>query len=203
MKETSNSLLEAIQREINVLRSFRHANIICLIGYCLPPVQELRASGQRMKELCLVHELAPLGGLNGLLKDDDKASMMLWQYRLKTNIGVAKGLCCMHNNIPGRPAYHRDMKAANIAVMADYTAKIIDCGLSKYVPETSLEGLSMRSSGSKDICVQCTLPGICLMIVVAKSFHLGSLLAVCKDAQMGIEVGSIWRTSLTMRIIQF
>ena len=91
---------------------------------------------------------SPLGGLNGLLKDDHKASMMLWQYRLKIAIGVAKGLCCMHNNIPGRPAYHRDMKAANIAIMADYTAKIIDCGLSKYVPETSLEGLSMRSSAS-------------------------------------------------------
>ena len=147
-KKTSNILLEAIQREINVLRSFRHANIIRLIGYCLPPVQELRASGQRMKELCLVYELAPLGGLNGLLKDDYMASMMLWQHRLKIAIGVAKGLCCMHNNIPGRPAYHRDMKAANIAVMADYTAKIIDCALSKYVPETSLEGLSMRSSAS-------------------------------------------------------
>ena len=147
-KETSNGFLEAIQREINVLSTFRHANIIRLVGYCLPPVQELRASGQRMKELCLVYELAPLGGLNGLLKDDHKASMMLWQYRLKIAIGVAKGLCCMHNNIPGRPAYHRDMKAANIAIMADYTAKIIDCGLSKYVPETSLEGLSMRSSAS-------------------------------------------------------
>ena len=150
-KETSNGFLEAIQREINVLSSFRHANIIRLVAYCLPPVQELRASGQRMKELCLVYELAPLGGLNGLLKDDHKASMMLWQYRLKIAIGVAKGLCCMHYNTPGRPAYHRDMKAANIAIMDDYTAKIIDCGLSKYVPETSLEGLSMRSSATADM----------------------------------------------------
>ena len=146
--EVPNNFLEAIQREINVLSSFRHTNIICLVGYCLPPAQELRACGQRMKELCLVYELAPLGGLNGLLKDDHKASMMLWQYRLKIAIGVAKGLCCMHYNTPGRPAYHRDMKAANIAIMDDYTAKIIDCGLSKYVPETSLEGLSMHSSAS-------------------------------------------------------
>ena len=73
---------------------------------------------------------------------------MLWQYRLKIAIGVAKGLYCMHNNIPGRPAYHRDMKAANIAIMADYTAKIIDCGSSKYVPETLLQGLSMHTSAS-------------------------------------------------------
>ena len=73
--ETSNSFMEAIQREINVLSSFRHANIIRLVAYCLPPVQELRASGQRIKELCLVYELAHLGGLNGLLEDDDKASI--------------------------------------------------------------------------------------------------------------------------------
>ena len=143
-----NNFLEAIKREINVLSSFHHQNIIRLVAYCLPPTQELKNSEQRMKELCLVYELAPLGGLNALLKNDSKASMMLWQHRLNIAVGAAKGLCCMHNNIPDRPAYHRDIKAANIAIMDDYTAKIIDCGLSKYMPETSMEGLSLQSSGS-------------------------------------------------------
>ena len=140
-RDTPINFLDAIQREINVLSSFRHANIIRLVAYCLPPEEELR-----MEEVCLVYELAPLGGLNGLLEDDDKASMMLWQSRLNLAIGVAEGLNHMHNNIPGRPAYHRDIKIANIAVTADYTAKIIGYGLSKYGPETSLEGLSLHSS---------------------------------------------------------
>ena len=108
------NFLEAIKREINVLSSFHHQNIIRLVAYCLPPTQELKVSEQRMKELCLVYELAPLGGLNALLKNDSKASMMLWHHRLNIALGAAKGLCCMHNNIPDRPAYHRDIKAANI-----------------------------------------------------------------------------------------
>ena len=147
-EKVPNNFLEAIKREINVLSSFRHPNIIRLVGYCLPPTQGWKNSEQRMKELCLVYELAPLGGLNALLKNDSKASMMLWQHRLNIAVGAAKGLCCMHNNIPDRPAYHRDIKAANIAIMDDYAAKIIDCGLSKYVPENSTEGLSLQSSGS-------------------------------------------------------
>jgi serine/threonine protein kinase len=52
----------------------------------------------------------------------------------------------MHNHIPGSPAYHRDMKSANVALMADYTPKIIDCGLSKYVPDAGAGGMSIHST---------------------------------------------------------
>ena len=141
----SEELIQSIRREINVLTSFRHANIVRLVGYCLPPTGELRASEQRMKELCLVYELAPLGGLNALLRDDDRASELLWQYRIKIPLGVAKGLCYMHYNDPICPAYHRDIKSGNIALMPDFTPKIIDCGLSKYVPDSTLPGMSIQS----------------------------------------------------------
>ena len=141
----ANPFLLAIQREINVLSSFHHDNIVRLVGYCLPPTEELRASEQKMKELCLLYELASLGGLNTVLKDDCKACELLWQYRLKIAVGVAKGFCYMHNKNKDCPAYHRDVKAANIALMADYTPKIIDCGLSKYVADSSEAGMSMQS----------------------------------------------------------
>lgn len=140
------TFIQAIQREINVLSAFHHPNIIRLIGYCLPPTQELRASEQKMTELCLVYELASLGDLSSVLRDDEKASQLSWQNRLDVAVGVAKGLCCMHNPIAGSPAFHRDMKSANIALMADLTPKIIDCGLSKYVPDAGVVGMSNSSS---------------------------------------------------------
>lgn len=140
------SFIQAIQREVNVLSAFHHPNIIRLIGYCLPPNQELRISEQKMTELCLVYELASLGDLSSVLRDDVKAFQLSWQNRLDVALGVAKGLCCMHNPIAGSPAFHRDIKSANIALMADLTPKIIDCGLSKYVPDAGAIGMSNISS---------------------------------------------------------
>ena len=52
------AFIQAIKREITVLSAFHHPNIIRLVGYCLPPTQELRASEQKMTELCLMYELA-------------------------------------------------------------------------------------------------------------------------------------------------
>jgi serine/threonine protein kinase len=140
------AFIQAIQREINVLSAFHHPNIIRLIGYCLPPIEEVRASEQRMKELCLVYELAPLGGLNAVLKNDELASQLTWKDRLDVAIGISRGLSCLHNVVPGCPAFHRDVKAANVALMADFTPKIIDCGLSKYVPDGGTVGMSNLSS---------------------------------------------------------
>lgn len=140
------AFIQAIQREINVLSAFHHPNIIRLIGYCLPPIEVVRASEQRMKELCLVYELAPLGGLNAVLKNDEIASQLTWKHRLDVAIGISRGLSCLHNVVPGCPAFHRDVKAANVALMADFTPKIIDCGLSKYVPDGGTVGMSNLSS---------------------------------------------------------
>ena len=140
-------LIQSVKREINVLSSFHHLNIIRLVGYCLP---HCAISTSRASELCLVYELAPLGGLNARLRDDLHASQLLWQQRLKIAVGVVKGLCYLHNSIPGCPAFHRDVKSGNVALMADHTPKIIDCGLSKYVPDSAEQGMTIQSySGAK------------------------------------------------------
>jgi len=60
-------------------------------------------------------------------------------------LGIAKGLSYMHNRDSDRPAYHRDIKAANIALTPDLVPKIIDCGLAKYVPETKGAGMSIHT----------------------------------------------------------
>ena len=57
---------------------------------------------------------------------------------------MAKGLSYMHNRDPDRPAFHRDIKAANVALTEAFVSKIIDCGLAKYVPESSAGGKSLN-----------------------------------------------------------
>ena len=119
---------KAISSEINVLKSFSSCpNIIRLIGYCI-------AEGS-LKDCCLVYEFAPLGDLLSLLLSSERRSELLWQYRLKIALGIATGLNYLHKHDRDQPAFHRDIKSANIVLMDDFTPKIIDCGLSKYVPQ--------------------------------------------------------------------
>jgi Protein kinase domain len=144
-EEGSRELLRSIRQEVKLLSSLHHPNIARLVGHCLPPTEDMTMSEQMMKELCLVFELAPKGGLDSCLSDDAKSSDLLWQYRIKIAAGVAKGLCYMHNTTPGSPVYHRDMKSSNIALMASYDPKIIDCFLSEYVSAPATKGMSVIS----------------------------------------------------------
>jgi serine/threonine protein kinase len=138
-------LLHSIRNEVNLMSSLRHPNIARLVGHCLPPSKRLVISEQMMTELCLIYELAPKGGLGKCLRDYAESSDLLWQYRLKIAAGVAKGLCHMHNNIPGSPVFHRDMKSSNIVLMTSYDPKIINCSLSEYASAPSSTSTSVLS----------------------------------------------------------
>lgn len=119
-------ILQFIGKEIDEMAPFHHENIIRLMGYYLPPAEALSTSDKNMREVCLVLEYAPFGGLNSVLKDSEKAAKLKWHSRLKIATGVAKGLQYMHSGITNAPVYHRDIKSGHIALMADYTPKIID-----------------------------------------------------------------------------
>ena len=122
----------SMRREINALSSFHHINIIRLAGYCLPP-PDVSSS----RELCLVYEYAPLGNVAALLKNNNEAAQLKWRSRLKIAIGVAKGLCCVHNSNPDNPACHGDVNTANVVLAADHTPKIIGLRLSNCVLSAS------------------------------------------------------------------
>jgi serine/threonine protein kinase len=122
---------DAVRREINVLHSFHHPNIIRLLGYSMPLD---RAAAQASDTLCLVYEYAARGGLDKLLRDDGSARLLTWQLRIRIMLQIATALSFMHRRFSS-PAYHRDVKSANVVITDDLVAKLIDCGLSKYVPE--------------------------------------------------------------------
>ena len=138
---------QSMRREIEALSSFHHINVIRLAGYCLPASDVSSA-----RELCLVYEYAHLGNVAALLKNNNEAAQLKWRSRLKIAIGVAKGLCCVHNSNPDNPACHGDVKTANIVLTADHTPKIIGFRLSNCVLSASSTDKSMQPqsrSGAK------------------------------------------------------
>ena len=66
--------------------------------------------------------------------DDALARELTWGRRVRILYGIACALSCFHSRDEGT-ALHRDVKSANIALMLNYLAKLIDCGLSKLVPK--------------------------------------------------------------------
>ena len=126
---------DAVRREINVLRSFHHPNIIRLLGFSMPLD---RATAQSCDTLCLLYEYAARGSVDKMLKDDSSARLLTWQLRMRIMLQTATALNFMHKRFTS-PAYHRDVKSANVVITEDFTAKLIDCGLSKYVPEQGAE----------------------------------------------------------------
>lgn len=149
---TLKDVLKTVEREINVLSVFRNCqNIIRLIGYSsLSTGKEILEKRHRLGELCLVYEFADRGDLLHMLKSN--AVELVWQLRLRIAWGIAKGLNCLHLSDPGHPAFHRDVKSSNVVITSDLTPKLIDCGLSKYIPEVSAVGYNMSvftTSGMK------------------------------------------------------
>ena len=137
------SQADAVRREINVLRSFHHPHIIRLLGYSMPLD---RAAAQRSDTLCLVYEYAARGSLDKMLRDDVSARLLTWQLRIRIMLQIAIALNFMHKRFRS-PAYHRDVKSGNVVITDDFTAKLIDCGLSKYVPEQGADmGFSVAAT---------------------------------------------------------
>ena len=99
-------LLACVQREITFLRSFRHPNIIRLLGYSLPTERALQSS-EGIRTICLVYELADQGGLNRCIMDDEKAAQLSWQHRLRILCEISTALNYMHCRETNNPAYHR------------------------------------------------------------------------------------------------
>ena len=115
------AFIASFRREINVLSRFRHPNIVRLVGFSEP-------CPERREPPCLVYELLALGSLSNQLRDDGQAALLPWQTRVDILLQISTAINYLHCHNPGYPAYHRDIKADNIALSADYTAKLIDCG---------------------------------------------------------------------------
>jgi serine/threonine protein kinase len=141
--------MTSFRREVNVLSRFHHPNIVKLVG-C--------SEGDKA---CLVYELLALGGLNGILTDDLKARNLDWKTRVNVLLQVSTALNYLHRHNSGNPAYHRDVKAANIALTSTYEAKLIDCGLAKYVADDGTGGSIRTATGFRFGTIGYMCPSYC------------------------------------------
>mmetsp|Transcript_4055 Transcript_4055/g.9213 ORF Transcript_4055/g.9213 Transcript_4055/m.9213 type:complete len:241 (+) Transcript_4055:721-1443(+) len=115
---------KTFKQEINVLQRFRHPNIVRLFGISFSP----GPIGTQF----LVYELGDQLSLKDVLKNSSNS--LQWSQRLSILLDVSTGLNFLHTggNQSKYAVWHRDLKSANVIIMNNHSAKIIDCGLAKF-----------------------------------------------------------------------
>ncbi|KAI2493231.1 serine/threonine kinase [Fragilaria crotonensis] len=124
---TVNNIRDSFQKELSTLKRFHHPNIIVLYGYNL---------NVSLKDKFLVYEYAANGSLDGFLRDDGNRARLPADTRLSIMFEMARAVHFLHTGgCSGWKVFHRDIKSANICLAEDFTARLIDCGLAKFVPD--------------------------------------------------------------------
>lgn len=106
--------------EIGTLGHVCHRNVTALLGCCID------------NGLYLIFQFSSKGSVASVLHDD-KSPAMDWKTRHKIAIGTAKGLHYLHKSCPRR-IIHRDIKASNVLLTAEFEPQISDFGLAKWLP---------------------------------------------------------------------
>ncbi|XP_066318552.1 serine/threonine-protein kinase CTR1-like isoform X5 [Miscanthus floridulus] len=117
--------LKEFLREVAIMRSLRHPNIVLLMGAVTQP-----------PNLSIVTEYLSRGSLYRLLHRHGARENLDERRRLSMAFDVAKGMNYLHKRNP--PIVHRDLKSPNLLVDKKYTVKVCDFGLSRLKANTFL-----------------------------------------------------------------
>ncbi|KAL0351622.1 UNVERIFIED_CONTAM: Phytosulfokine receptor 2 [Sesamum calycinum] len=170
MQELVEGLRE-FRAEMETLGKIRHQNIVKILGYC--------ATGS---DRVLIYEFIEKGSLDQWLydtsseEDYDALELRLplsWHTRMKIIRGVAKGLAYMHNL--DTPIIHRDIKASNILLDANFEAHIADFGLARRI-EGSHSHVSTQVAGTMGYMPPEYLHGATKATVVGDVYSFGVLM---------------------------
>ncbi|KAA8543629.1 hypothetical protein F0562_021625 [Nyssa sinensis] len=113
--------------EIQLLSRVHHRNLVSLLGYC-----------DEENEQMLVYEFMSNGTLRDNLSGKSKRPLS-FSMRLRIALASAKGILYLHTEA-NPPIFHRDIKASNILLDSQFTAKVADFGLSRLAPVPDIEG---------------------------------------------------------------
>lgn len=122
--------------ELTVLANIEHENLVKILGCCVEGNNRILVSGY-LENNSLSQTL-----LGQNLNNID----FNWKKRRNICIGIAKGLAFLHEEIQPR-IVHRDIKASNILLDRDLTAKISDFGLARLIP-ANMTHVSTRVAGT-------------------------------------------------------
>ncbi|KAJ6950566.1 hypothetical protein NC651_004289 [Populus alba x Populus x berolinensis] len=124
--------------EIQAMSEIEHENLVKLYGCCVEDNHRI-----------LVYNYLENNSLAQTLLDGGHSHSNIqfsWRTRAKICIGVARGLAFLHEEV--KPyIVHRDIKASNILLDKDLTAKISDFGLAKLIPDNQTH-VSTRVAGT-------------------------------------------------------
>ncbi|KAF5728245.1 LRR receptor-like serine/threonine-protein kinase [Tripterygium wilfordii] len=122
--------------EIGMISALQHQNLVRLYGCCIEGNQ-----------LLLVYEYLENNSLaRALFGPEDQRLNLNWETRKKISMGIARGLFYLHEESRLK-IVHRDIKATNVLLDKDLTAKISDFGLAKLDEEENTH-ISTRIAGT-------------------------------------------------------
>ncbi|KAH6827464.1 hypothetical protein C2S53_002501 [Perilla frutescens var. hirtella] len=105
--------------EVKIISQLRHMNLVQLMGWC-----------HQRAELLLVYEFMPNKSLDSHLFKVN--SPLTWEMRYKIAQGLASALLYLHEELR-QYVVHRDIKASNIMLDANFNSKLGDFGLARLV----------------------------------------------------------------------
>ncbi|KAI3774994.1 hypothetical protein L1987_49561 [Smallanthus sonchifolius] len=124
LKVYSNKAEMEFAVEVEILARVRHKNLLSLRGYC--------AEGQ---ERLIVYDYMPNLSLLSHLHGQHSAECLLdWNRRMNIAIGSAEGILYLHHHATPH-IIHRDIKASNVLLDAEFKAQVADFGFAKLIPD--------------------------------------------------------------------
>jgi serine/threonine protein kinase len=113
------------------MKRYGHPNIATFYGYSL---------NANTTEQYMVYEYTSNGSLDGFFTDDGNRARLSSDTRLSIMYELARTVHFLHvGGCHGWKVFHRDIKSANIYLTDDFTPRLIDCGLSKFVADENSE----------------------------------------------------------------
>ena len=115
---------EAFAKEVIVLSTIKHVNIVSFIGYSLEPT------------LLIVMEFVNGGTLSSVLAAQGLTDRLSFKASVKILLGSARAFNYLHAMEP-LPILHRDIKSENILISKDFEPRVADLGEARVMAENA------------------------------------------------------------------
>ncbi|XP_066394710.1 PTI1-like tyrosine-protein kinase At3g15890 [Miscanthus floridulus] len=127
--------------EVEILGRVRHKNLLSLRGFYAGGDERLIVYDYMPNHSLLTH-LHPQRGA----PSSQKHQPLDWARRVSIAIGAAEGLAYLHHEANPH-IIHRDIKASNVLLDADFVPKVADFGFAKLIPD-GVSHLTTRVKGT-------------------------------------------------------